>query len=133
MSIKNLFYWSYWFSQPYIARGGLAWVWFGGFMLLIFGGIALQVARQYQTDALKKEAARRWVNFLLTMGILGLIWMFFRQERIPVLAWRAWLLAWLAIAAIWKYKIVRYSLKRIPVIRAEQAAREQKEKYLPKK
>ena len=132
MSIKNLLYWSYWFSQPYIARGGLAWVWFGGFMALLIGGVALQIARQYQTEALKKEVLRRWVNLLLTMGILGLIWMFLRQERIPVLAWRAWLLIWLALGLVWLYKIFRYSIKRLPAIRAEQAEKERMEKYLPK-
>ena len=57
------------------------------------------------------------------MGFLGLLWMFFRQERIAFLAWRFWLLLWLAAVVFWAYRLARYALKRIPEIKAEEIRR----------
>ncbi len=132
MSVRNLFYWSYWFSQPYIARDWLAiflWVVVG---LVVAGGIGLYVARYYEKDHLKKEVLRRFAKFTLTAGIIGLVWLFFRQQRIPFLAWRFWLVLAAGILGYWLSKIIRYMQDRLPAIKAEQAMRERRNKYLPK-
>ncbi len=133
MSIKHFFYWSYWFSQPYIARDWLAivlWVGAGGVFLL---GIILYIVRQYQADHLKQEVWRRYAQLALTAGVVSIIWVAFRQQRIPWLAWRFWLVI-ASVVFIWRLVIIiRYTRDRLPAIKTEQASRERRERYLPKR
>lgn len=133
MGIGNLFYWTYWFNQPYIARGWVMWVWVGGFLGLVIAGIVLRILSQIKKDHLIQTVLQRFSNIGFTMGIFGLVWMFLRQQRVPFLAWRFWLLPWIAIFIWWMVKLIRYSVKRLPEIKKEKEERELKEKYLPKK
>ncbi len=132
MSVLNLFHLDYWFSEPFTARGLALWLLVGGFLLFIVMGLVSKILSQYQQDKLKRLVLKRFGSLGITMGFLGLIWMFFRQERIAFLAWRFWLLLWLAVTAIWAYRLARYAIKRIPEIKAEEARRANVEKYLPK-
>ncbi len=131
ISVKNLFYWSYWFGQPYIARGTVLKIWVGGFLLLVLAGLLLRIWRQYQQDSVRREIIRRFSNIGLALGMLGLLWMFLRQERVPFLAWRFWLWLWLLGFVGWLFSVVKYAVKRAPAIRKVKAAMEAKEKYLP--
>lgn len=133
MSIKNFLSSSYWFSQPYIARAGLVYVWLGIFGGILLAGIVVVVLRLYEKDALQKEVYKRFGTIGIVMGLLGLMWFFFRQERIPFFSWRFWLIPWLSIFIWWIVRAIRFTVKRVPVIRAQQLARAAKEKYLPKK
>ena len=133
MSVANLFFLSYWFNQPYIARGWVMWVWVGGFLGLVLAGIILRMLSQINRDHLMREVFRRFSNLGVVTGMLGLVWLFLRQQRVPFLAWRFWLLFWAVIFIWWLVKVLKYSIKRIPEIKKEQAERTEKEKYLPKK
>ena len=113
MSWQNLFHLDYWFSQPFTARGLSLQLLVGGFLLLIVGGLLFKILSQYQAEKAKKNIFSRFGSFGLVMGFLGLIWMFFRQERAAFLAWRFWLLLWLVGAAMWVYRLVWYYFKRI--------------------
>lgn len=130
MNFKNLFYLDYWFSQPAIANGTALWVLVGGFLLLIAVGLVLRISVYYKKDKICKTILRRIGAFGMTMGLLGMMWMFFRQERIPFLAWRFWLLTWILMAVWWLIRILEYILKRVPVIKKEKKAGVDKEKYL---
>ncbi|MDO8499759.1 MAG: hypothetical protein Q7S66_03810 [bacterium] len=131
ISIKNLFFMSYWFDQPYIARGWVMWVWVGGFLAIVLVGLILRIWRQVSPDREIKEAMRRFSNLGLSMGVIGLIWMWLRQERVPFLAWRFWLLFWLLGFIWWLAACVRYTILRIPQIKKAKAERLAREKYLP--
>lgn len=133
MSFSNLLYLSYWFSQPRVARGNVMWFWVLFFLALVFVGIVLKVIRAYKKDTELKTVLRRFGNVGLTMGFLGLLWLFFRQERVTFLSWRFWLLFWLIIMAFWLSSAIRYTFKRLPEIKREKWERETREKYLPKK
>jgi len=133
MGIKNLFFLSYWFDQPYIARGWVMWVWVLSFLLLVLAGLILKIWRQYKPDREMKEAIRRFANIGLTMGVLGLFWMFLRQERVPFLAWRFWLWFWLLGLVWWLSAVVRYTIVRLPEIKREKVDRETRDRYLPKR
>ncbi len=133
MNIVNLFHLDYWFYQPFIARGSALWLLVGGFLLLIVTGLIFKIVSQYQNDKPRKLVLKKFGSLGITMGFLGLIWMFFRQENIPFLAWRFWLLLWAVAFAFWFYRLARYSLKRIPEIKAEEEKRAVMEKYLPKR
>lgn len=130
MSIKNLFFWSYWFKQPYLLHGGKLAAWVIIFLVVTLGGlVALFLKIQQSEQALRKFWARA-AGCLLTMGITGLIWLFFRQEQVPFLAWRFWVAVWVIIFAVWFIPLLVYYFKRVPVIRAENAARAERERYL---
>lgn len=132
MSIQNLFFVSYWFDQPYIARGGVAWVWLGIFLFLIIAGVTARVVALSWQDSLMKEVLRRTSAWGFTWGLLGLAWFFFRQERIPFLAWRFWLVIGAVAAGLWLYKIIWYAVKRIPQIRSENQRRLASDRFIPK-
>jgi hypothetical protein len=146
MNIANLIKFDYWFSQPFTARGFALWMLVGGFLLFIVAGLVFKILSQYTTPRpspnrggaeggvrSKKLVLKRVGSLGITMGFFGLIWMFFRQERVAFLAWRFWLLLWLAVTVFWAYRLVRYVLKRIPEIKAEEERRASIEQYLPKK
>ncbi len=133
MSALNLLHLDYWFSEPFTARGLALWLLVGLFLLFIAKGLVFKILSQFQTDKLKKLIFKRSGSFGITMGFFGLLWMFFRQERIAFLAWRFWLLLWVVVTLIWGYRLVCYALKRIPQIKAEEVKRANIEKYLPKK
>lgn len=132
MSIKNLFFWSYWFSQPYIARGWIFTAWLWAFLILVFIGLLALFISQYQKFTPQRKLWGRAAACFLTMGMVALGWLWLRQERIAFLAWRFWLLLWLVIFVVWVGKLAVYALRRMPVIKKEQAERMTREKYLPK-
>lgn len=124
---------SYWFSQPEVAEGSTYW-WFLLFFLVFFvGGIALRVVMRFTPDAPTRTSLARFSSLGLTLGFFGLLWLFFRQERVSFLAWRFWLVVWDAVLVVWLYTIIRYLLRRAPELREQQRERQRIEKYLPKK
>ncbi|HSR89465.1 MAG TPA: hypothetical protein VLK22_03695 [Candidatus Udaeobacter sp.] len=133
MSISNLFHLDYWLAQPFTARGLTLWILVGGFLVLVMAGLVFKILSQYQQQKAQKSLLSRLGSFGITMGFLGLVWMFFRQERAVILAWRFWILLWLIGGIVWLYRLLYYALKRIPEIKAEEIKRANLEKYLPKK
>lgn len=133
MSVNNLLFLNYWFSQPYIARGAVMWLWAAIFLGLTFFGLICKIIQQNKISQLDKKLWARFANTFLTTGILGLFWMFMRQERIAFLAWRFWLFP-LGLGFVWYFvKAVIYAIKRVPAARQENSQRETLNKYLPKK
>ncbi len=131
MKIANLFTWYYWSSQPYIARGFVFWLWFGLFAILAIGGVVCLVVRKNTEEKWHRPILGRFGSFGLTTGLLGLVWFFFRQERISFLGWRLWLLGWGVLFVWWLVKIIMYTVKRVPVLKKEEAERLLKQRYLP--
>lgn len=132
MNLLNLLDWYYWFHQPYIARGMTMWIWVIIFLVAAFAGLILKfVAQKIKTTYLQK-IINSFSNIGLAVGLVGLLWMFFRQERVPFLAWRFWLLIIFGIA-LWKIIVnLKFIIFRAPAIKKEQAEKAAKEKYLPK-
>jgi len=131
MNLKNLLDWSYWFYQPFTARGGVMWFFVILFLALVLFGLSSKITRLYNQDKWYKETLRRIGNAGITMGLLGLLWLFFRQERVVFFAWRFWLLLWLIGAVVWLIRIAIYLVRRIPIIKQEEAKRSTLDKYLP--
>lgn len=131
MSVFNLFYFSYWFSQPAILYGAARWAWVMILLTLTLGGLILKIAQKTRPESAAREARRRFGNLFLGLGIWGLIWFFFRQEGVVFLAWRFWLIPLVVILAWGLFKNIKYAVVRLPKIKAEQQARELKSKYLP--
>ncbi len=132
MSIKNLFFSSYWFSQPGAAESWVRGVWIGLLLALVLVGIILLFVRRYQQAKALRLVYSRFSTCLIVMGMLGLMWFYFRQEQVLLLGWRFWVIPWFVVLAIWLAKIIRYVVKRLPQIEIENREREQREKYLPR-
>ncbi|MFH1292360.1 MAG: hypothetical protein ABIH87_04170 [bacterium] len=131
MAFKNLFYINYWFAQPFSVHGLTFWLFICIFLFLIAVGLVLRIWAQYVQDRSIKLIFRRFASFGMTMGLFGIIWTFFRQERVIFLAWRFWMLVWLLVSVWWMIDILKYVLKRLPVIKKEKQEKEQMGKYLP--
>ncbi len=131
MSILNLFTVSYWFTQPYIAHGNTKWVWVILFLLFVLFGIIAKFWEVMRAEKNLKRVFRSFSISFLCIGIFGLIWFFFRQQHVPFLAWRFWLIIIFGFAAWRQFVNIRFLVKRYPQIKIENEARELKEKYLP--
>lgn len=131
IQFANLLHMDYWFKQPYAAFGFTMWFLVLSFLALVLAGLVLRIWRHYHQEKFTKEIMRRFSNLGFTIGLLGLLWMFFRQEQALFLAWRFWLLLLALIFVWWLTKIVRYAMQRVPELRVAEFSKENKEKYLP--
>ncbi|MFA5128073.1 MAG: hypothetical protein WC457_03680 [Patescibacteria group bacterium] len=133
MSITNFLDLSYWFHQPFIARGTSMWIWVGIFLGSVLVGLILKIVQQRLEEKYLKKIINSFGTIGLSVGLTGLLWLFFRQERVPFLAWRFWLVLIFG-CALWRIVVhVIFLARRVPRIRAEHADKQIREKYLPKK
>ncbi len=133
MNLGKLFSWTYWFQQPLITSGWAMWFFVLTFLGLVLLGLIAKILRLYRSDKLEKEVLNRFGSWGIATGLVGLIWFFFRQERVAFFAWRFWLLGWVVWTGVWITKNILYSVKRVPIIRQEASEREIRNKYLPNK
>lgn len=132
MSLGNLLHLDYWFSQPFIARGNSLKLIVGAFLFCIVMGLVCRILSQYKEEKYKKIILKRFGSLGMTVGFLGMVWMFFRQEDVRYLSYRFWLLP-VAVYAVWSlYKVYKYMTSRVPQIKEEEDRRARIEKYLPK-
>lgn len=133
MNLAHFFYGSYWFSQPNPAEGGVKVFYLVVLLSLIAAAIVLLFLRRRQTVSIVKSVMKRFSTLGFTMGITGLLLFLFRQERVFFLGWRISYLIWFVVLVWWLVRLLNYTFKRVPSIKAEQAERVRREKYLPKK
>lgn len=131
MSYQNLLKIDYWFSQPFMAHDFAFWATLLLFLGLIIGGVVLLLIKSFNNDRTNKIIFNKLDNFGVSLGLLGLMWLFFRQQRVSFLAWRFWLLFWFLIAVWWLIKILKYAIKRLPQIKQEKLEKQRFNKYLP--
>lgn len=134
MQIQNIWKTSYWFYQPFIAVGGIKWFWIISFLALVLAGLIAKIVRIYnkKIGQSTQEVLRRAGNMLIITGLLGLLWIGFRQQQVTFLAWRFWLVLWVLLFVWWGWKVIFYATKRLPLINEEQAKKQLMGKYLPK-
>jgi len=132
MSIYNVLKLSYWFHQPFVARGQTVWIWVIIFLVGILIGLVLKFIQQKVSEKYLKKIINSFSNLGLACGMFGLLWLFFRQQTVPFLAWRFWLVFLVAYATYVIVKNVKFLVTRLPAIRAEHLQKEVQEKYLPK-
>jgi hypothetical protein len=133
MNFSNILDWSYWFYQPFIARGTVMWIYVGIFLGGVLVGLVLKILTQRAKEKYAKKLLNSFGTIGLTVGLTGLLWLFFRQERVPFFAWRFWLVVIFGLA-IWRLVVhIVFMARRLPAIKNEHADKEAKEKYLPGK
>lgn len=104
------------------------------FSILVVAGVAVKIYRQLaKKDNCTNKLLNKYFGLLLTMGILGLVWVWFRDERVNFLSARFWLVIWLAGLIIWLAMIIKFQTKTIPEIRRNIEKKKELARYLPKK
>ena len=131
MNFSNLFHASYWFKLPVIATKSVYWVWLVGLLVIAAAGLGLLIAGAISKTTINKNLFKKFGDLFSTMGIVGLIFFAFRQQSIPLFGLRIWFLMLLVVGVIWLAVVMKYLLKRVPEIKAQQEAKARKEKYLP--
>jgi hypothetical protein len=131
MSWKNLLLASYWSTSPVIVSTTRFWQWVMIATIIILIGVVLVVLRKKQTEMITRLIMKRWSAFAFTIGLLSLLLLALRQQNAFFLSWRVWYLVVIISLLPWFYKISFYTFRRWPEIRAENAARNLKAKYLP--
>ncbi|MDX9893724.1 MAG: hypothetical protein RB292_04950 [Patescibacteria group bacterium] len=101
------------------------------FVLTIAFGVASKIIARRTKDGLKVKAYRRCFDLGLTMGILGLIYIFFAWQGVTLLSARFWLLIWFISLAGWLGFIFKYLLYDIPKLRKNIDQKRKFEQYLP--
>ncbi len=137
MNLTELYDLNYWFTLRPDEMSLAFLIGFLVFFVLVFlGTFAMVIYKKKKKGALSKPQRKLYDKIqsaCATMGLLGLLWLFFAYERVPFLSARFWVLVWLLSMGLWIYVISRYySLEMKPQIK-HLAEKERIEKWLPKK
>ncbi|MBI4253014.1 hypothetical protein HY623_02415 [Candidatus Uhrbacteria bacterium] len=108
-------------------------VFFGAF--IIFKILFRYMGRQYVHGLHKaqQKVLHRVETLCLTLGVLGLVWVFLRYELVPFFSARFWLAAWFLVLVIWAYGIFHYARYRVQDIVHADRERDHRQKYFTRK
>ena len=134
MSLSVLFTTTYWFGVPHAVTlwAGITFVSFFGAMLIV-GLTFKSVANKDRLEHFTAKILARWGSLLLTMSLLGFLYLFFRYERTMVFSLRWWFGIWLLGTAYWAYRLISYQIKKVPELRDRHRREAEKYAYLPRK
>jgi hypothetical protein len=123
----------FWFTQPPTAptvHDLWAFYIFAGMVLASGLLFALRFSIKH---TIVKQALRKFIILLLTVGIVGIIWYAFRFEGTPIFAKRIWAGLILLGGVIWIGFVLKYMLFRFNADKSEYDNNLLKSKYLPKR
>ena len=101
------------------------------FLLCIALAIISKIVAKKTNDGLKLKAYRQVFSLFLTMGILGIVYLFFAWQAVTLLASRFWLLIWVVVVAVWLGFIAKYFFLDIPKTRTKIDKKKNFNKYIP--
>lgn len=131
--MTNLLKLSYWFNPnpgPWLTENlKIVYAFFG--LLVILGLLAWLFAGKNKENRLIYKLWQKIQSACLVIGVVGLLLIFFRQQRIYFLAMPFLFILLLAGAGVWVYFILKYLTKTLPQRKKEQEQKKAKEKYLP--
>lgn len=133
MKFLNLVKLNYWFSNPTAFSSTAKWIFFASFLILFVIGLVLLFLKYKSKDKINKEIFGRFSNLNLNFSVFALLLLFFRQEKVFFFSWRFWYLILIIPTVFYLVKLLIYNFKRVPQIKIENKAREEKSKYLPPK
>ena len=137
MDIRQFFELSFWISphpRPLDVKTTLFFLVFFGVGIL--GKIGLKIFVQKRKMTLtkpEKKLISKIESLCLTMGSLGLVWLFFAYEGVSFLSGRYLFVIWAVSLGIWIYLIWHYYETEMRPAMTHMKEREQIERYLPKK
>jgi hypothetical protein len=128
----NLLSLHYWFSSypgPWL-EGSLKAIYIAFGLVIILGLIAWLFEGKNKDNFLMQKFWRRVKNCFLTIGIIGLLLVGARHQRVNFLSMPFFLLIDVASGIAWLYFIAKYILKVVPKRKKEIEEKKEREKYL---
>jgi Ca2+/Na+ antiporter len=106
---------------------------FAFFGWILMAGVAFRIAAHVlrKKDKLRSGVCRRLSSLLVTTALLGLLFLFFAYEQLPIFGMRLWFLLLFVLFIAWLARIVAYIVKDYPKERSSLLERLNLEKYLP--
>lgn len=130
----NLLSLKFWFSlRPEPLFPSSEFILLAIFAALVVASIVLKlISKNKKFDEHTKQRLLRLNRMFLTMGLIGLFWLFFSYERAYILGARFLFLFWGIGFLVWLGFILRDFYKKLPKDREGKRNQEVFEKYLPK-
>jgi hypothetical protein len=104
---SEMFSVDYWFSSKALF-GPFLWVLGALFGLVLVSGVVIDILLALRQIINYRSVFRQISSFAWTMGLIGLIWLFFFYQGVYILSARVWFLVWLAIALVWAYFVYNF-------------------------
>ena len=125
MNLEKLFDLSYLFNR--FPQAGFSWPLRIALLVLFIGSIILAIyaEKKINEKGLSKKLWQKIQVWGWTNGLVGLLFVFFREVRTLYLSSRGWLLIFIIIMIIWMAFIIKFAKTKIP--NKEEQARKEKE------
>lgn len=125
----------YWFDfSPSPMSGTSEKVLLAFFGLVFIVGLVLRtMEKRKKLERFVARAVHRGTHVGLTMGALGILFLFFGFEQVRLFGARFWYLFWLIGFLVWLGFILHEYFKVAPREKKIEDLRRQREKYLPRK
>jgi MFS family permease len=128
--MKELFSQDFWFTQPTFTLDKED-LWFGYFMAaFVLASFIIWVGSYFFKHPVVKKGLGRWRIFLLTNGLLGLVWFAVRYENAPIFARRYWGGFVILTVLVWVFFLLKYTLFKYRKEKFEFDQQALKNKYL---
>ncbi|MCL5410413.1 MAG: hypothetical protein M1324_00980 [Patescibacteria group bacterium] len=103
-------------------------------LIILFGTLIIfaVISKLVRNPEVRQISGKYFVSFL-TIGILGLFYLFFRYEELPYLGSRLFLLLILLALFVWITVNSIWAIMFIPKYREQKKKEERYKRYLPKK
>lgn len=133
MNFSNLLKFDYWFEARTIPLGPVT---LKILLVILLAALILAIIISFRKAKIKEKLENRLfgklANWLYSLSIVGLIFLFFRQQSVPYLGMRFLIALWFLICLVWLIFILRFIIVKIPKIKEEKQKKLELEKYLPK-
>ncbi len=126
----QFFTFEYWFGFPGLITASMLALLMIVFLILLVGGLAVQIWNRAIEDRYTRQVARRAGSGSAWIGAVGLCLTFARYERVPVFMYRYWFLFLGIAAALWLLRVRRYADARREALDAETHKFNTHDKYL---
>jgi len=100
-------------------------------LVVVLGAVSLFFLKKYQHNKLVRRIWSKLMSWSYSIGLVGLLLVFFRQQKAPYFGMRIVMFIWLVVAIIWLFFILKFRLLQVPKIKKEQQRKEELRKYLP--
>lgn len=130
-SISNLFTYSYWFTNVPEMGAPALWGQAIFYALLVAGSFGIEYwILIKKPDRFLSRVLRKIKTLVITMGIIGFVFLFFRYEYIPLFSRRFMYGVWILMAGVWVGFLVA-ECKKLPKRRQDAEEVDRIKRYLP--
>ena len=108
--MKEILSQDFWFTQPSSLLNNYD-LWFGYFAAAcVIASFIIWAGTYFLRHPIVKKGLNRWRVFLITIGLLGLVWFAVRYENTPIFGRRYWGGFVELTALVWLFFLFKYTL-----------------------